>query len=480
MNKNYGVKIISALRWSVLSKILIQFYNFVTSIIAARILDPEDYGIMAIGLIIINYSNTITNFGFNNALVQKDKIDSSQINSVFSIDFSISIILAIIIFVFSSQIAVFFNIPECDLMFKVLPIIYILTTFEGIPRVLLRRSIDFPAISKIDIGGNVCNGIIVISLALMGKGYWSLLIGKISSMSLVTFLLLIRAKWRPTLSYDHKKMKPIFHFGMWNFFRAQIYYINKYVIQVITGKALGVTQLGYFEKAFGLSQMPLESVGITINSVMFSTFSRYQSNEEELNRWFINMIIIQTILIMPLLLGLHAIASHFIIVVLGSKWSVSILPMKMLCLASALSVYNGGLASFNIAIGRYREHTLRTFTGSCLLIIITLLVVRFGLFYICLSYLFVTAVWTILSINLAWRHLSLSFKQIFAAISPYLFANFVMFTSVLLLSSYQFNERNLQNLIALVCAGFLIYSIIVILINITLKNRSAFYPIKTT
>ena len=311
MDVNYGIKTISALKWNTGSKVLIQVFNVVISIIAARILDPKDFGIMAIGLIVINYSNTITNFGFNNALVQKDNIENSHINSVFSIDLTISVILTFFTFFFALQIATFFNIPECALMFKVLASIYILTTLEGIPRVILRRSIDFSIISKVDIAGNLCNGVLVVVLALMNYGYWSLLIGKLASMSLVAIVLFIKVDWIPKFQYDHSKMKAIYHFGVWNFFRAQIYYINKYIIQVVIGKMLGVVQLGFFEKAFGFSQTPLNSIGLSINSVMFSTFSRYQNDQNELNRWFLNMVIIQTILIMPLLLGLFAVASHF-------------------------------------------------------------------------------------------------------------------------------------------------------------------------
>jgi O-antigen/teichoic acid export membrane protein len=478
MSSNYGAKTISALKWNTISKLFVQLFNLIISVAVARILDPKDFGIMAIGLIVINYSNTLTNFGFSNALVQKDKIDDAHINSVFSIDLLVSTVLTVFTFSFSSQIATFFGIPECELMFKVLSCIYILTSLEGIPRVILRRSINFSFLSKLDIATNLSNGVIVVSLALMNFGYWSLLIGQLASLLLGTLVLLLIVPWKPRLQYDHNKMKSIFNFGIWNFFRAQIYYINKYIIQVITGKTLGVTQLGFFEKAFSLSQIPLESIGLSINSVMFSTFSRFQNNKKELNKWFLNMVTIQTILIVPLLLGLFAVSSHFIVVVLGEKWSLSVLPTKVLCIASAISVYNGGLASFNIAIGEYKQHSLRTFAGTCFLVIISLVLVRYGLVYMSMAYLLVTVFWTILSIELALRHLTLSFKEIFISVYPYLLANMGMLIVALFLSSYLCYEKNILNFVCIVCSGCFVYSVMVVLINLS-KNRNPLYPIKT-
>lgn len=477
MGSDYGEKTKRALKWNTSSRLFIQLYNLVVSVVAARILAPKDFGIMTMGLVVINYANTITNFGFNNALVQKDNLDDSHINSVFTIDFCISILLTGITFFGSLQIASFFNIPEHDMMFKVLSVFYLLTTFDGIPRIILRRSIDYTMISKIDMMGNVFNGIIVVTFALLKYDYWALLLGKIGSQALVTIFLLVKVNWKPKLQYNHQKMKAIYNFGIWNFFRSQIYYVNKYIIQVVTGKMLGAVQLGFFDKAFGFSQIPLDSIGLSINSVMFSTFSRYQKDINELNRWFLNMITLQTILIMPLLLGMYAVAAHFIIVVLGAKWSASVLPMKILCIASALSLYNGGLASLNIGIGHYKQHTIRTVIGSCLLILLALLAVRYGLIYLCIAYLLVSIVWTILSLDLALRHLTITVKEIIVSVFPYLFANFIMLAFVLFLSSNVLVEKNVINLIFITVSGSLLYSILTVLINLS-KNRKLLYPIK--
>ena len=477
MPSDYSRKTVSALKWNTVGRLLVQVFNFASSIIAARILDPRDFGIMAVGLIIINYSNIITNFGFNNALVQKDKIDESHINSVFSFDLTVSVLLATATFLLSAKIAAFFNIPDCQLMFKVLSVLYILTTFEGIPRVILVRSINFSVTAKIDVAGNIANGILVITLALLNYGYWALVMGRVGSLCLTTSLLLLKGRWRPRVLYNHEKMKTIFSFGIWNFFRAQIYYINKYSMQMVIGKTLGPVPLGFFEKAFATSQIPLESVGASINSVMFSTFSRYQNDKKELARWFLNMITLQTILIMPLIIGLLAVSSHFVIAVLGEKWSLSIMPMKILCIAAVFSLYNGGIASLNIGTGKYKEHTIRIFAGSILLIVLSLFVVRYGLVHISFAYLAVSVLWCFLVFELALQHLDLSFRDILSTIIPYVCANVFMFTVVSFLSTGIFFEKSLLNMFFLILSGCTVYSISVVLINLY-KKRHMLYPIK--
>ena len=479
MKTDYHKRTVHALKWNTISRLLVQLFNFASSVIAARILEPRDFGIMAVGMIVVNYTNVLTNFGFNNALVQKEKIDESHINSVFCFDLTISIFLTVITFSFSSQLADFFNIPECQSIFKVLSILYVLTTFEGIPRVILVRSINFDSTAKIDLAGNISNGILVILLALLGFGYWALIMGRIGALCLTTSILLIRVRvrWHPKLNYNHHKMKTIFNFGIWNFFRAQIYYINKYVVQMVIGKSLGAVQLGFFEKAFTTSQIPLESIGASVNSVMFSAFSRFQKDTVERTKWFLNMITLQTILIMPLIAGLFAISSHFVIVVLGEKWSPAIPPLKVLCLAAGFSLYNGGIASLNIGIGKYKQHTLRVFSGSVLLIVLSLIAVRYSLVHVSAAYLAVCIFWIFLLFGLALRHVNISCQDVVFAIGPYLCANFFMCGVVSFFSRKILFEYNLRNLFFLILIGGLLYSSMVILINLH-KKRNAFYPIK--
>ena len=138
-NSDQAVSVKSNLYWNTLIRIPSQIVYFAISIIVARILMPRDYGILGIVMMLIGYANTFTNFGFNQAIVQKRIVDKKTLNSIFTLDFSISIIIAAGFFLIAGFIADFFRTPECAKAIRVLCPIFILTSFYGLPHAILRR-----------------------------------------------------------------------------------------------------------------------------------------------------------------------------------------------------------------------------------------------------------------------------------------------------------------------------------------------------
>lgn len=467
----------SGLAWNTSLKIVSQLIRFVVGVIIARILDPVDFGIMAIGHMVIHYTNSISDFGLINALVQKHDLKQIHINSVFTLNLAVSIILMLVIAVCSNFIGNFFNSPESGQVLLYMSLLFVIRTYRDIYMALLRRQVFFKIVATVVLIESICMSAIALILTMIGMRYWSLVWATILSTLIGAVILFTLSKEKPKIQYDHEAMKKIYSFGIWNFLRAQLFFINQFITQLIVGKLFGPVALGYFEKSHQLASTPRESIAAQINAVMFSSFSRLQNDTEKLKSWFLKVITIETILVVPLLSGIIAVSDHFIIVLLGEKWIPSIAPLQILSVGIIFHILNGLIASLNVGIGQYRKQTIREIPGTLLFIFLCLVLSKWEINGISLAYTISMFFISIITFNLSQSYLSLSFFQLFNSIFPYLAINTIMVILVRLLASAFFAEFTISNLIILSAIGATFYIGATMSINI-FKGENAFFPLK--
>lgn len=445
------------LYWNTLLRIPCQGISFVISILVARILVPEDFGIQGIVMMTIFYTNLITNFGFNEALIQKKIRDMKSINSIFTVDFLISSIFVGILFIASGNIAAFFNIPECKDVIKVASSIFIITTFNGIPKAILRRNMNFKTVSIMDAIQALLAGILTLILAMNHFKYWSLVYGQIIPLLIVTILLCIKTKWIPIFYYNHSSMKQVYEFGMWNFLKTQVQFISQYTDRVIIGRFLGPVSLGLYEKAMSIAVTPLQSLTMNINAVMFSSFSNNQENKTELQNQFKKTLTIISVMNMPIFAGLIVIAPFFVYVLLGDKWAPMIKPFQIILFACIFKSFGGLSSSLNVAMGNYKKHTFLSSLSSVLFVLLCFFLLKFELIGISISFLFYCAVLVFLTMSLAIRKIDVSWKNVISSFFPGMLGSTIMFFSVKVLSLCCFKEYSFQNTAILISVGITTY-----------------------
>ena len=467
----------SGLKWNTSLKIVSQILRFVIGIFLARILDPIDFGIMAIGHMVIHYTNSLSDFGFINALVQKKNLRTVHINSVFTLNLTISILLCIVIIVSSKYIGLFFNSPESGRVLLFMSSLFILRTFRDVYMALLRRHVLFKSVATVGLIENSSTSFIALGLALIGLRYWSLVWATILSTLLAGLLLASQTKEKPRLQYSHKAMREIYSFGLWNFLRAQLFFINQFITQLIVGKLFGPIALGYFEKSHQLASTPRESIAAQINAVMFSSFSRLQTDTEKLKQWFLKIVLMETILVVPILIGIIAVAEQFIIVVLGEKWAPSILPLQILSAGIIFQIFNGLVAALNVGIGQYKNQTFRELPGTIFFLALCLPLARWGINGIAVCYTVSMIFISIITLRLSQRNLQFNSTELIKPIWPYLVVNLFMMVVVRWLYHSFFRSHSVINLIILAGAGVFLYAGSTLLANIALK-KDPLFPIR--
>lgn len=456
--QDIGSKTKSSLIWNTSLQIIYQVFKFGISIAIARILDPKDFGIMGIGTMIVFYMNSITNFGFNRALIHRKEMNKEHIDTVFTIDLALSSLLMAVVIIYAGPISVFFGTPELTVVLPVLSCVFLLTTFYQMPVTIYKRQLDFKIVALTDLYRGIIQSLLTLLLALMGFKYWALIAGLITSHLFGLVYIMFKSEWRPKVRYRHDAMKDIFHFGLWNFIRAQLFHINEYADKFIIGKFLGPVFLGFYEKAFSTVALQKNSLTVNIDSVMFASFSRIQEESKEKIRNYIKKSIAVTSLItFPLNTGFIMLSSYFVLILLGDKWAPAIVPMQILAAAFMFSSLNGAIASLNIGTGIYAKQAIREGVCNFLLVVICLIAVHRGIEFVALGVLFIYSLMFVLTFQLSVKHIDIRWTEMLRYVFPSLTGSVCMAAVILVFKKTIFNEINLTNFLCLFFLGSIVY-----------------------
>ena len=197
-------KTIHGVGWSFIDNISNSGITFLVGLVLARLLTPEEYGIMAMIAIFIAVSNSIVDSGFSNALIRKVRIDKVDYNTVFLFNLIVSIVLYILLYVAAPAISLFFKEPVLIDVLRVIGLILIVNALGIIPRTILVRGIDFKTQTKVSIISSVSSGLIGVGMAIVGFGVWSLVWQQLSRQILNSLFLWIFCKWMPQWEFSVK------------------------------------------------------------------------------------------------------------------------------------------------------------------------------------------------------------------------------------------------------------------------------------
>ena len=456
-----GKKTRSSLYWTISLKLPTEVIRFAAAIVVARLLGPYNFGVVAIGQLALSYSNQLSSFGFGNILVQREQLTSKHINTVFVAELSLNALMALVVCLAASPIARFFDSPESEQVIRALSLYLLIRPFHDIPNALLRRHLEFKFLSIFTMIEVICGSALTLLLAFLGFEFWALVFGLLIARVLLLPIIIIRSNWRPHLEYDHAALMEMADFGVWNFIRAQLHFINSQFPNIAIGRFAGPITLGLFERAFTLSQTPLSGIAMPLNSVMFSAFSRGQTDREQLRDHFRKAIMASSLIMYPTLLGLAAVSDHFVIILLGDDWAPMSTALEILCFATAFLSFGGMVASLNIATGKFRAHTLRLSIGSAALIALTILLAPKGLAWLAIGVLLYGILVTGLTLQLALRTINMSVRQFAAALSPALPAAILMYLVTRAISLSYLDHHTILNLSVLVILGVVCYGVAV-------------------
>lgn len=371
--------VISSLLWKFLERAGTQGVQFVIQIVLARILCPEDYGILAILTAFIALANVFVQSGFNTSLIQKKDADETDFSSVFWLSLFVSLLLYAVLFFFSPFIARFYKNDILVPVLRVLALTLFFGALNSVQGAMVSRTMQFRKFFFSSMGGVVGSGIIGIILACNGFGVWALVAQQLANNFLISVILWITVRWRSRLVFSLKKMKGLFSFG-WKLLCSGLLDTGyRQIYNLVIGRIFTSSDLGIFSRGEQFPQVIATNLDGSIQSVMLPTLSSHNDSAEDVKRITRRSISTSSYVLMPCMLGMAAVAKNLVLVLLTEKWLPCVPFLRFACLAFALyPVHTANLTAIN-AMGRsdvfLKVEVIKKIIGIAVLIV----TVPFGL-----------------------------------------------------------------------------------------------------
>lgn len=334
--QNLKDKTVKGVAWSGVGNVSQFAITFVVSIVLARLLTPDDYGLIGIITIFTTVCNVLINGGFSSALIRKKEVNQDDYNTVFIVNLVMSSVLYLFIYFCSPFIADFFGREELIALTRVSSLSLLIGALAIVQQTRLTKQIDFKTQTKVTFISSLLSGVIGIIMALVGCGVWSLVGQMLSYQSLRTMLLWRNNRWIPNLFFSINSFKDMFTYG-WKIMAVDI--INSIwseLYQVVVGKFYSPTTLGQYTRAKHFSQFLSNSLTGVVRQVSFPVMSNIQDERERLVSAIRRIIRLTMFLSAISLFVLGAVSEPLLYCLVGPKWHEASLYMPIICISSSL------------------------------------------------------------------------------------------------------------------------------------------------
>lgn len=346
MDKNEGLNrgVVKGVSWMALFTYTTQGLSWVITIFVARLLSPQDYGLMGIATIFTGYADLLADLGLGTAIIQKKDVSKEGLSSVFWFSMGMGIVIAMGCMPLSFLTAYIMHEPRVIPIVQVIGIVFLFSCMRIVPSSLLRRELDFKGAGICESIGTVVSLVVVLTAAWLGAGVWSLVFSQISRASVSGVSYFLWSRWLPKLKFKFSEVKSYLNFGITVTVGRTLFYITGKASTFFAGRAWNAATLGMLSLAQELSSIPVDRITPLINQVCFPAFSKLQDDGEGVSLLYLRIVKITALLIVPICIGGACLGDWLVSVLLGSKWEQMIPLFRLLCLSQmvlGLSTVNG-------------------------------------------------------------------------------------------------------------------------------------------
>jgi O-antigen/teichoic acid export membrane protein len=456
-------KTVTGVKWSAIGQFGVQGSTMLGSIILARLLAPNEFGLMAMITVLVGFANVFTNFGFGSALVQKKEISNLDLSSVFWVNVVIGILLTVLFIVLAPVFAWFYNEPSLKPLTILISFNFIFSSLNIVQGAILSRNMDFRSSALISIVAIVISFSVGLFLAIKGFGVWSLAWQGIINNFLNTLLHWFVSPWRPQRIFDKNAIIGMSRFSFHLFALGVFEYISANIDSVLIGKYLNKKQLGEYNRAFAFLMLPVINISSVLARVIMPSLSKIQDEKNKVSEAYFMASGMLTLIVFPMMIGLCIVADPLVKVVFGVKW-MDMIPMvqifTIIGIVSSLNALNDsvvisqGKTNLLFKLAPYEKTTL--IAGS-------FIGLYWGVYGVIIAKALSLLFFTVPKFIILGKSIEVSLSTIIKRLIPSL-SMAVGMGLILLMVKYLFEIRmlsDLQKLISLIFAGVGIYIILI-------------------
>jgi O-antigen/teichoic acid export membrane protein len=460
------LKVLTALRWIAVARFAGQICSWAITIYVIRILSPDDYGLIAMASVLIGLATLANELGFIPALIQAKNVSDYLVRQVFGVVLVSNALVFLGVLMAAPYLAMFFEEDRLTPIAQVLAVTLLISALSAVPSAMLQRDILFKRISVAEFSATIVSGLATLTLAILGFGVWSLVIGNLVRVTTMTIGILIAGQFwmSPVLRLDG--LGRLFSFGAKITVQKVLWYANTHLDLALVGKLLGNHALGLYSVVFHLANLPMSKIMAVINQVAFPLYSRLQNDVEQASAYYFKSVQLASLLFFPLMWGFSSVAPEFVDVILGDKWAGASVILQVLTLVVPFRVLAVLLSPLVNGLGRPGLGTRNLLTYTVLMTPAIAVGTQWGLIGVCVGLVGAQMVAWIINFRRSLAVVDRTVNQLLVILAPSVASAAVMYAVVMAAKTFVLADTSaIWRLPILIVTGVAVYAVMTLTIN---------------
>jgi len=324
MQNDLNKKIGKAAGWSSVTEIAAKLVSPIVNMVLARLLAPEEFGVVATITMVISFAELFIDAGFQKYIIQHEYKDEDELNRSSNVAFwtnlGVSVLICMVIFFLRHSIAELVGSPGLGNSISVASIIMLIGSFSSIQMARFKRLLDFRTLFFVRMGGALVPLVITVPLAFALRNYWALLIGNICCQLFTAVLLTVKSSWRPSFSYSFRLLREMLSFSIWTLLESVSIWLTTYVDVFIVGRLLSEHYLGLYKTSMTTVNSYMALITSAITPVIFSALSRYQNDDRRFSDTYYKFQRLAAVFVIPMGVGIYLFRDLVTGILLGAEW----------------------------------------------------------------------------------------------------------------------------------------------------------------
>lgn len=435
-DKGLETKVASGIAWSFLEKILTMVIQMVVSIIVARELMPEDFGVMAIMTFFTSVALAIVDSGFSQALIRKESPSDSDYRTVLYFNLAMSVVLYGVLVAVAYPVAMLYDAP---VIWTIAPVLFLVLPINAlcvVQTVMFTREFRFALLSKVVFVASLVSGVVAVVMAVMGWGIWALVAQRLLMMGIKALAFWSIRRWRSDAPLSLASLRAMAPFSLRLLATDLIASVYNNVAQLFIGKIHNTSMLGYYSQAQKLKDLPVISTVQAVQGVTFPALSQIKDDDTKFSAGYLRISEMLAFVVFPLMLGMVAVAEDMFLLLLGDKWMPTVPYFEILALSGLF--YPLGVVSYNVLKSRsdgaviVRLEIVKRIIQTLILAV----TIPMGVTAVAWGVTAMAAVEWLLNTATAMRYLSCDFGALLRRMMPSLALAIAMYVVVILIAPH--------------------------------------------
>ena len=326
-------KTIGGVIWTVVDTFVLRGFSFLATIVLARWLGPEEFGLVGMIAVFIAIGTSITDSGLSNSLIRTKDADDKDFSTVFILNLGLSAAVYLLLFISAPYIADFFNQPILTNLVRVYCLSFIFSAFSAVQLARLNKNMQFKKITKLNVPGTLLGTLTGLLMGYYGYGVWSIVCMYLVTQLVQSISLWLSSSWRPSMEYSKEKAKYHYGFGYKLMLSGLLNTVFSNIYNIVIGKFYSAKELGFFERSKSFNRYPVTTITSVVSRVTFPLLSSLQDDKERIATVYKKLMRLTFFITAPLMFGAAAVAHPLFLLVLGKQWIEAVLYFQILCLA---------------------------------------------------------------------------------------------------------------------------------------------------